>query len=156
VARNEITVESSPADVWDILADGRNYGWWVVGSKEIRDVEPGFPAVGTKFHHKVGWGPLQVADHTQVLESEPRRHLKLKAKARPLGTAHVVLELSEQQPGRTRVEMTEYAGDRLTALVFNRLTDPLVHARNARALQRLKQLAEGGGPRPERAASPES
>jgi hypothetical protein len=42
--------------------------------------------------------------------------------------------------------MLEGPADRLTALAFNRLTEPLVRARNERSMQRLKDLAEGRGP----------
>jgi hypothetical protein len=39
--------------------------------------------------------------------------------------------------------MIEKPGDALTALVFNPLGHLLVRGRNARALERLKELAEG-------------
>lgn len=40
--------------------------------------------------------------------------------------------------------MTETAGDPLSRLAINRLTDPLVHARNVKSLRRLKRIAETG------------
>jgi hypothetical protein len=46
MARNEIVIGTTPQRVFDVLADGRSYGHWVVGSSEIRHVEPGFPARG--------------------------------------------------------------------------------------------------------------
>jgi hypothetical protein len=46
----------------------------------------------------------------------------------------------------TRVVMVETAGDLLTRVVFNELTDWAVRRRNAAALQRLKAMAEGRGP----------
>lgn len=155
MAHNEITVEASAANVWNVLADGRNYGHWVVGSSEIREVEPGFPAPGTRFHHKVGWGPVKIADHTAVLEAEPGRHLKLEAKARPLGKALVTLELEEEFPGRTRILMEEdLPGDNLPVRVLNALSAPLIKVRNAESLRRLKAIAEGRGPHPEESAQP--
>ena len=153
MARNEILIHANPEQVFAVLADGRSYGHWVVGSSEIRDVEPGFPAVGTRFHHKVGFGPWKIADHTLIEESEPPRRLKLRTKARPLGTALVTLELLPHAEG-TCVLMGEKAGDVLTALVFNPLTDLLVSRRNDESLRRLKQLAEGRGPTMEQAAAP--
>jgi uncharacterized protein YndB with AHSA1/START domain len=145
MARNEIRIATSPAAVFAVLADGRSYGHWVVGSSEIRDVDAGFPAVGTAFHHTVGIGPFKVADHTRVVACDPPRRLELRAKARPLGTARVILELHPEGDG-TRVVMIEDAGDRLTALVFNPLTHLLVRGRNVESLRRLKELAEGRGP----------
>ena len=145
MARNETVISATPDTVFDVLADGRSYGHWVVGSSEIREVEDGFPAIGTAFHHKVGWGPLKVADETRVEACERPHRLKLRAKARPFGTAIVELELFSHPQG-TRVVMTEDAGDRLTALVFNPLTHLLLRGRNVESLRRLAALAEGRGP----------
>lgn len=152
MSRNEIHIDATPDRVFAVLADGRSYGHWVVGSSEIREVEPGFPAVGTRFHHKVGFGPFKVADHTRVEVSDPPRRLQLRAKARPLGTAKVVIELRPDDGG-TRVTMVEDAADRLTALVFNPLTHLLVRGRNAESLRRLRELAEGRGPSMEESAA---
>jgi hypothetical protein len=67
----------------------------------------------------------------------------MQAKARPLGTAKVSLLLAEHE-GETDVTMVEVAGDRLSRLALNRLTDPLIHLRNAEALRRLKRIVETG------------
>ena len=72
---------------------------------------------------------------------DPPRRLRLRAKARPLGVAHVVLEL-EPHPGGTRVTMIEDAGNRLTRLFFNPLTHLLVRGRNFESLRRLRDIAE--------------
>ncbi|MCW3041670.1 MAG: hypothetical protein JWM31_3575 [Solirubrobacterales bacterium] len=153
MARNETVIAVPPERVFAVLADGRSYGHWVVGSSEIRAVDDGFPAVGTAFHHKVGFGPLKVADHTTVLEVDAPRLLKLRAKARPLGTATVVMELHPHPQG-TRVVMIEDAGDKLTQLVFNPLTHLMVRGRNVESLRRLKAMAEGHGPSMDQAAAP--
>lgn len=142
MARNEITVEVEPQRVWDVLADPQSYGYWVVGSKEIRAEEGDFPSPGSRFHHKVGFGPLTIADHTRVEAADPPHHLRLRARARPAGTAFVDLRMQALDGGRTRIEMVEVAADPLTKLVFNRLTDFLVKGRNVESLRRLKQLAE--------------
>jgi hypothetical protein len=76
-----------------------------------------------------------------VLESEAPTRLVLRAKTRPLATARVELQLTAERGG-THVVMLEGAGDRLSRLVLNPLTDPLVHARNVRSLQRLRRLCE--------------
>ncbi|MEA2304402.1 MAG: hypothetical protein QOH43_1682 [Solirubrobacteraceae bacterium] len=143
MARNTIEVATTPQQVFAVLADAAAYGEWVVGSKEVRDVDPDFPAVGTRFHHTVGpGGPLRIKDHSQVLESDPPNKLVLRARARPLGTANVVLEL-EGIDGGTRVTIDESAGDLLSRLTsFNPLVDPLVKLRNAESLRRLKRIAE--------------
>ncbi len=107
MATNERFMPVPPEVIWDALADPGNYGYWVVGSKLIRDVEPGWPAPGTKFNHTIGFGPRKVSDHTVALESEPPRLLKLRAKGRPLMTATVTLELVPRQSG-TLVRISEH------------------------------------------------
>ncbi len=141
MAVNEIHIDAPPERVFAVLADWRSYADWVVGSRTMRGVDPGFPAAGTRFHHQVGWGPLNLNDHTTVLEVDQPRRLVLKAKARPLGTAVVALDM-KREAGGTRVYMREDPGDPVTAFVFNPLTHLLVRGRNTESLQRLKRLAE--------------
>jgi uncharacterized protein YndB with AHSA1/START domain len=140
MARNERLIAASPERVFAVLADPDSYAHWVVGSDTIRDADDGWPAPGTRFHHRVGCGPVKVNDHTEVLAVDAPRHLELRARARPLGTARVVLDL-ERRGGGTLVTMTEGAGDPLSRLVINPLTDVLVRARNAESLRRLEDLA---------------
>ncbi len=142
MALNEIHIDAPPERVFAVLADWRSYGDWVVGSRFMRGVDPGFPAAGTRFHHQVGIGPLHLNDHTKVLEVDQPRKLVLRAKARPfLGTAIVDLTL-ERRDGGTNVTLREDPGDALTAFVFNPLTHLLVRGRNVESLRRLKELAE--------------
>jgi uncharacterized protein YndB with AHSA1/START domain len=141
MAVNEIHIDAPPERVFAVLADWRSYGDWVVGSRLMRGADPGFPAAGTRFHHQVGWGPLHLNDHTTVLEVDQPRKLILKAKARPLGTAVVQMDM-KPDGGGTHVTMREDPGDTLTAFVFNPLTHLLVRGRNTESLERLKRLAE--------------
>jgi uncharacterized protein YndB with AHSA1/START domain len=140
--RNRCRIDAPPRRVFAALADPRSYAYWVVGSQEIRGADPDWPAVGSAFHHTVGIGPLRVKDHTVVEAVKPPRMLQIKAKARPLGTARVRLELRRRGRG-TEVTMTEKPGDLATALVFNPLTNLLVRGRNEWSLERLRDLAEG-------------
>ena len=141
MAVNEIHIDAPPERVFAVLADWRSYGDWVVGSRKMRGADPGFPAVGTRFHHQVGVGPLNLNDHTKVLEVDQPHKLILRAKARPLGTAIVDLTLRPERGG-THVTMREDPGDTLSAFVFNPLTHLLVRKRNVEGLQRLKGLVE--------------
>ena len=145
MARTHTWIDAVPARVFDVLADPQCYDDWVVGAKDIRDADAGFPAPGTRFHHTVGVGPLRRSDHTEVLDSNPPYRLELKAKVRPLGTAIVILLLEPQGRG-TRLTLIEDAGDVLTRLFFNPLTHLTVHHRNVESLRRLKALAERAGP----------
>jgi uncharacterized protein YndB with AHSA1/START domain len=140
VATNERFMPVPPEAIWDALADPGNYGYWVVGSKLIRDAEPGWPAPGTKFHHTIGFGPLKVSDHTVVLESEPPRLLKLRAKGRPLMTATVTLELVPRQSG-TLVRISERPDGVFAVLALNPLVHIATKLRNAESLMRLEELA---------------
>jgi uncharacterized protein YndB with AHSA1/START domain len=145
MARNERLIDAPPERVFAVLADPDAYGYWVVGSDTIRDADAAWPAVGTRFHHRVGFGPIKVNDHTEVLAVDPPRLLQLRAKARPLGTAHVTMEL-ERRGDATLVTMIEDAGDPLTKLVFNPLTHLLVRGRNVESLRRLEELATAERP----------
>ncbi len=130
-----------PVDaVWDALADPSGYEYWVVGSKEIRDAEPNFPARGTKFHHTIGFGPLTLRDHTEVLDAAPPTFLKLRAKGRPIGTASVTLRMIPKQGG-TMVEMVERPDGPYVVMNVNPVLHVMTKLRNAESLMRLEELA---------------
>src|SRR5579875_1724912 len=137
MATTSAQTAASPDEFFAVLANAENYGDWVVGSDTIRDVDPTWPKVGSRFHHRVGIGPLKVNDHTEVIDVQAPHRLVMHARARPLGTAKVTMLLAERDGG-THVTMIEVAGDSLSRLALNRLTDPLVHLRNVEALRRLR------------------
>ena len=126
--------------IWDVLADADSYGYWVVGSKVIRDAEPEWPAPGSKFHHTIGFGPLKLSDHTVALETERPRRLRLRAKGRPAGTATVTLEL-EPKDGGTLVTMTENPDGVFAPLALLPPLHVVTKGRNAESLMRLEELA---------------
>ncbi len=88
-----------PETVWDVLASPGGYGYWVVGSKLIRDADPDWPAPDSKFHHTIGFGPFTVSDHTVSLEARRPDLLCIRAKARPFGTARVTLTMTPRDGG---------------------------------------------------------
>ncbi|MGZ6695028.1 MAG: SRPBCC family protein [Solirubrobacteraceae bacterium] len=140
MSRTAAVIPAAPEQVWAVLADPGSYAYWVVGSHSIRDADAGWPAVGTRIHHRVGAGPLTINDETEVVEALPRHRLVLHARARPLGTARVELVLTPEGTS-TRVVMVEEPGDRLSRLLHNPLADRLLHRRNELALRRLAELA---------------
>ena len=140
MAPNERYMAVPPQAVWDALADPAGYGYWVVGSKIIRDAEPEWPSPGSKFHHTIGVGPLTLSDHTVSLEAAAPRLLKLRAKGRPAGTATVTMEL-EPHAGGTVVRMTENPDGVYAALALNPLVHVATKLRNAESLMRLEELA---------------
>jgi uncharacterized protein YndB with AHSA1/START domain len=146
MSRNVAHFSAPPERVFAVLSDPESYDDWVVGAKDIRGADPGFPAPGTRFHHRVGFGPVTVNDHTLVVESAPPHRLVLRARARPLGTAKVVMDIQPEGAG-SRVTMIEDPADPLTKFVFNPLTHMLVRGRNAESLRRLQELVEQPGGR---------
>ena len=100
-----VTTEvSAPSDaVWRVLSDGWSYATWVVGTVKIRDVDSGFPAVGTKLHHAVGAWPLLLEDETEILECEAGRRLVMQARGWPVEVRGADLRprrLGQQPPCR--------------------------------------------------------
>lgn len=140
MATNKRFMLVPPSAVWDVLADAGNYGYWVVGSKLIRDADPDWPAPGSKFHHTIGAGPLKLSDHTVSLEAQPPHRLKLRAKGRPLGTASVTMTMTPKDGG-TVVQMTENPDGIYSVMALNPLVHVLTVARNSESLMRLEELA---------------
>ena len=68
-------IDAPPERVWAVLADPDSYAHWVVGSRDTRSADPGFPAKGTSFHHTVAFGPIDLRDETEVVESDAPRRL---------------------------------------------------------------------------------
>jgi len=147
MARNEISIAVPPEEVFAVLADARAYGAWVVGSREIRAADESWPGPGSALDHSVGKPPLVIKDDTTVLDSRPPVMLELRARARPLPSARVTVQLQPYGRG-TRVTMIEEP----TSRTLNRVGGPVLHAlirlRNRESLRRLKRLAEGTEPRP--------
>jgi uncharacterized protein YndB with AHSA1/START domain len=140
MARNVATFPVAVEQVFAVLSDPETYAYWVVGSDSIRAADPAWPAVGTKLHHRLGAGPFKLNDNTEVLEVTPPVHLVLQARARPFGTARVMLDLVDLGDA-TQVTMTEGPGDRYSRVLYNPLADILLRRRNAEALRRLGELA---------------
>jgi uncharacterized protein YndB with AHSA1/START domain len=140
MATSERFMPVSPEAVWAALARPEGYGYWVVGSKEIRDADPNWPAPGARFHHTVGLGPLKVADHTESLECTPPHALVMRAKARPLGTARVTMRMVAKDGG-TLVRMQENPDGLTSLLTLNPAVQLLTAGRNAESLARLEELA---------------
>jgi uncharacterized protein YndB with AHSA1/START domain len=137
---NTIHVDAPPEAVWEVLADARLYGNWVVGASTTRAVEGRWPERGAVLHHTQ---MLLVNDTTTVLESDPPRRLVLEARARPLLVAHVDIRLEPEGDG-TRVTLEERPTGGLMASLPEAVSDALLHVRNEETLRRLKRLAELG------------
>lgn len=141
-ARNETEIEARPEQVWAVLTDPHAYPEWVVGARRIRDVDAGWPAPGTAFHHEVGGWPFTLKDNTKVRELVPPSRLVLEARARPAGVAAVTLLLEERTPGRTFVTILEEPVAGPAKFVPRPVMDALTKARNAESMRRLRRVVE--------------
>jgi uncharacterized protein YndB with AHSA1/START domain len=132
---------TTPDRVWSVLSDGWLYPLWVVGASRIREVEDGWPAVGTRIHHSVGAWPLLIDDYTEVLLCEADRVLELRARAWPTGEASVRIRLTPLGD-ETEVTIEEDASSGPATLVPKPVRTPPLHWRNVETLRRLAYLAE--------------
>ena len=130
----------APAAVFDVLRDGRSYEEWVVGTRTIRAVEPGWPEPGTALHFTVGYGPLRKDDETRSLVYEPDRRLELEAHAWPAGTARIDLRAEPVEDG-TLVTIDEHPLRGPARALHNPALDALIWVRNVETLRRLESAA---------------
>ena len=132
----------SPQQVFDVLRDGFSYGDWVVGTRAIRAVDPGWPAAGTRLHYTVGYRPLRKDSTTECLAYLPDREIQLEARAWPAGTAHIRITAEPVDDG-TQVVIDEKPHRGPAKLLHNPLVDLVVKARNVETLRRLERQAAG-------------
>jgi uncharacterized protein YndB with AHSA1/START domain len=141
MATNTSRIQATPEQVWEVLADGWLYPLWVVGATRMRDVDKGWPAVGTRLHHSVGTWPLVLNDDTEVVECVPNSLLKLHAHGWPAGMAEVVIRL-EPVGGETQLSLEEDVIAGPGGLMPKPLRDLQIGWRNRESLLRLSFLAE--------------
>jgi len=115
----------------------------VVGASRVREVDPSWPAVGSRLHHSFGVWPVVVNDETVVMESVPDRRLVLEAKGWPLGEARVELRIDEAGDEACDVSLVEDAVKGPGLLVPRVARQPLIAIRNREALRRLTLIAQG-------------
>ena len=146
MSTNRQTIAASPQEIFAVLADAHTYEHWVVGCDDIRAVEGDWPAVGSKFFHTVGVGPIKTKDNTKVLEVDAPHKLVLEARARPAGIAKVIFRLVPVDGG-TDVSIEEFPIRGVAKVINNPIQDGLIKVRNVETLRRLeKQVLERKGP----------
>jgi hypothetical protein len=141
VAVVNASVERRPDQVWDVLADGRAYSDWVIGTSEIRDVDDGWPALGTSIHYTVGRGPLSLRGQTTVRQVDPGRRLGLEADAGLLGSARIVIDLSEWGDG-TIIVIDEHPLRGPAYWLQSAVTEALLLVRGRPMVNQLAKLVE--------------
>lgn len=142
---NEVDIDASPDQVFDVLSDPATYPEWLVGAQAIRGVDVGWPAVGTRFHHRIGiGGPLTVPGSTSVRRVERPNLLELGAGMGPFGEARVLFRLSPAG-GRTHLEIEEEPRRGAARIAWSFLRPAVVAGlwgRNALSLASLRSLVE--------------
>jgi uncharacterized protein YndB with AHSA1/START domain len=141
MARNSISISAPPEDVFDVLEDAYAYPRWVVGTRRVRRVDPGWPAVGSHFHHAIGTAAGELHDSSKVIEHDRPRRMALEVRFRPAGIAAVEVDVASDGAGSI-VSLTESPMRGLAARVPSIVMEPLLWARNALALQRLRHEVE--------------
>jgi uncharacterized protein YndB with AHSA1/START domain len=139
LAYTSVELDAPVEDVFAVLVDAYSYPRWLIGAAEVRRVDDGWPAPGTRFHHRVGLGPLSLADSTKVIAIEADRMLQLAVRARPLITAVVTFRLVGDGV-RSVLTWEEEPTRRLVGNLLRPVLDPLTHVRNHCSLQRLAAI----------------
>lgn len=136
-----ITINAPASAVYESLLDAWTYEVWVQGAKNIRSVDPTWPAPGGRFHHSVGVGPLMTHDETRMLRVETDHLVELNMQLWPLGEGIVRLELREEA-GQTHVTMQEEFIKGPLAWLDNKFQQLALKLRNDWSLEKLKDVVE--------------
>ena len=143
MAEVEYVIHTAPEQVFAVLADGWGYADWVVGTAHVRDVDPDFPAAGSRLRHKSGPWPFSIKDESTVLECEPPYLLVLKVRTWPAGAGIVRLMLTAHGAEATRVAMAEQFVEGPLRWFRARFDGLVLRRRNKESLRRLADLAQG-------------
>ncbi len=136
-------VDAPAHAVWQVLSDGWTYATWVVGASRVRDVDPQWPATGTRIHHSFGPWPAVIQDYTRVEHSEPERELVLKARGWPVGEARVIISIQPTSAETCRLRIQEDAIAGPGKAVPRGVRQAVIGPRNTETLYRLALIAEG-------------
>jgi uncharacterized protein YndB with AHSA1/START domain len=148
-------IQASPTQVWQVLSDPRRYAEWVVGTREIKQADEGWPDVDARLRYVLGFGPVTFDDECVVRVCEPERRLELEAMAKPFGSARIAIELVPWAAD-TVVVVDEHPLRGLGAALEGPPSELFLHLRNrrmlgnlAREVERFRAHAEDRPSRPE-------
>ncbi|WP_336084478.1 SRPBCC family protein [Nocardia sp. SSK8] len=136
----EVTVPVPPEQAFAALADGWLYASWVVGASHIGEVDPAWPAVGSRIHYRFGLWPVLISDTTVVRAIDRPHRLELEARLWSVGAASIELTLTEAVPGQTIIRMVERAVRGPARFVPGPAQDLVFAARNQESLERLANV----------------
>ena len=139
MAHNCIAVPAPPAVVFEYLLDPSTYPRWLIGAERIRDLDDDWPLPGSRFHHRVGVGPLKVNDYSEILALDAPRCLQLSVRATPLIRAVVTFSLRGDDE-ETILCLQEEPEARLVGNLVRPVLDPVTHLRNHRSLRQFARI----------------
>jgi uncharacterized protein YndB with AHSA1/START domain len=143
MAINSVRSALPPEEVFEHLLNPWEYPKWLLGASKMRDVDDHWPAVGSNFHHRVGFGPLKVDDTSEVLECDRPHRLVLKVRATPIVQGIVTFTVVPTPEGGSVLSLQEEPALRIGGLLRPAL-DPATHARNRRSLKQFADLMHSG------------
>ncbi|MET9875734.1 SRPBCC family protein [Actinacidiphila glaucinigra] len=139
-------VRGAPQDVWAVLADGTQYGEWVVGPSSSRHSDGDWPEVGSSLEYTVLLGPMELTGKTVVRICRPSEQLELEALSGWLGSARIAFELRPWGQD-TLVIVDEHPLRGPGGLLHNAALDALLQLRHRSMLGRLAEAVESRGAR---------
>ncbi|MEV7192659.1 SRPBCC family protein [Streptomyces sp. NPDC093510] len=141
MAQRHRLIRVSPDTVWSVLADGSRYAQWVVGTASSHPVRGRWPALGAAIEYEVRLGPLRATNETVVRRCEEGSILELEAKAGPLGTARIAIELRPWGE-HCLVIVDEHPLRGAAGVLHNTAVEALIQLRHRAMLARLAQVCE--------------
>jgi hypothetical protein len=141
MAKRHRLIRATPEEVWKVLADGERYADWVVGTARSRPLRGSWPEVGAALGYEVRLGPVKLHNETVVRRCLPGRELELEAKAGPLGTARIALELRSWGDD-TLIIVDEHPLRGAGGMIHNVGVEALIQLRHREMLRRLEQVCE--------------
>ncbi|MFI2376339.1 SRPBCC family protein [Streptomyces sp. NPDC018964] len=134
-------IRTSPQSVWSVLEDGTRYADWVVGTSSSKPVRGHWPQLGSAIGFEVRLGPLRLSNETVVRRCVPGEALELEAKAGPLGTARIAVEL-RPWGDHCLVIVDEHPLRGAGGTVHNAAVEALIQIRHRAMLARLAKICE--------------
>jgi uncharacterized protein YndB with AHSA1/START domain len=144
MAVRPVLIRRPPESVWAVLADGRRYADWVVGTHGSEPLDDDWPANGSAIRYVVRVGPWRLSGRTVVRGCEPGRRLELEAQSGALGTARIGIAVRPWGEG-SLVEVDEHPLAGPGGKLHDWATDALLQLRHRRMLRRLARVVEADG-----------
>lgn len=141
MASNERIIGAPIDSVWAALINPHTYPEWLLGADKILDLDDHWPAVGARFHHRVGFGPIKIDDTTSIIAINPPSQLVLEVRATPLVKAVVTFSL-QPQGSMTKVQLIEEPAHRIIGNLVRPVMDPMTHMRNKASLSDFAHMLE--------------